>query len=58
MRNLDPALAAALVAGLQVFLVAGVGKGALLWRRLPRRCPSCGRLGRSCSCRRRTWRPR
>jgi hypothetical protein len=30
--------------------LAGVEKRAIEWKRASRRCPSCGRAGRDCSC--------
>jgi hypothetical protein len=47
--GLTTLVVATLAAG-YLMIAAGMGKRLLEWRRPVRRCPSCGRLRRDCSC--------
>ncbi|HET7555403.1 MAG TPA: hypothetical protein VFJ75_07105 [Gaiellaceae bacterium] len=50
---MDHRLAIGVVVALGVgqwMVVAGMAKRTLVWRRSPRRCPSCGRARSDCRC--------
>jgi hypothetical protein len=48
--KLTVAFAVIVLAAGHWMVAAGVAKRVLTWRRPNRRCPSCGRLRRDCSC--------